>query len=215
LPEARGEEGGAVWRTKLALSLLLVIAPAVATAAVGLEAGIDLAYTTMANVNSLVIEAPEGGSVSPDLHLGIGGHIAAVFDLSGPIPVVFAQLHALSVSSTELDADAAASLIGLACGLGMHFGKIDASVAASFHHGGFDFPAARQMGLSGWGFGLMAGAVDSASVTPRLEASFRLQGQWLPVSEMLDESGHTYRGRGMPYLDFSGVSASISLGWKP
>jgi hypothetical protein len=205
-----------VLRKKLSLAAGIVMAfAALTTASVAFDAGLCLSYTTMANVNSLVVDSPEGGSVSPDLHLGVGGQVTAAFDLAGSMPPLFVQFSALTMSSAEREAEATAGLVGIACGVEMGFGAVTAAVGASLHRGSFDFPAARQLGLSGWGAGLVANAKYSVKLSPRLEASFGLQGQWLPVTEMVDGAGQTYLGRGMPYLDFSGVSASICIGWMP
>ena len=168
----------------------------------------------MANVNSLIDQFELFADLQlPEMHTGVGLTITAPllsFLERGRAGV---GIRGLATRMTSRDVSVRASLIGLCGMVDYRIGDWSLGIDLGAYRGGFSFLAARYVGLFGWGGGAVARVGYDYVLTSHITIDLDIALQWLPVYEMRDSDGQRYRGRGTPFLDFSGISASIGITW--
>jgi len=170
----------------------------------------------MEHVGTLLDEASVAAGVDlAPLNVSYGVRVQGGLDLEGPLPQVYGAAFGTAASAQTRDVAASLGLLGV--GFGAEFSRAPwaAYLGLCVGRASFDLPAVRLMGLTGWAMGVELGGGYAIGLGPHLGASFRIGGQWLPVQEMTDAAGQTYRGRGMPFVDFTGLVASIGIMWSP
>ncbi|MCX6094879.1 MAG: hypothetical protein NTY63_08690 [Candidatus Bipolaricaulota bacterium] len=197
------------------IALCLMMAVGIPVVAFEMEGGLSAFYAPFAYANGLLAAyEEEAGATIPDLGLGIGG------DFRMPIASFSDRLRGgvggrvLGARVSERETDAAASLVGGYAWCEYRLGSWRFQTDLGVYRGTFDFAEARYAGLGGWGLGVAGRAGYRVPLGKRLSLGVAAGLEWLPVWEMTDASGQTYRGRGTPFVDFSGVSVSIELSWS-
>jgi len=199
---------------KRGMLVLAVLIGGVSLSAFGITIELEAGTVAMANVNALIDDFNEADV--PELaHLNVG------VGLGGAIPVYrFANFGILSVGArgtiarqSARDASIVATSLGLLARFDAAFGRWTGSGEFYAGRGQLDFAAERLAGLTGWGLGLGGSISYGFPVMKRLSATAAVGFRWHPISEMSDDSGQKYRGRGTPFVDFSGLSASIGMKW--
>lgn len=201
-------------RTLLIVSVALVWVAACAQAATW-TAGALSSYGSMKYANSLVSEARELPGASAALSVSYGLRLQGSADLEWLPPRVYGAVWGVGATVKEREFSANASLIAVALGAETSFSHWTVYAGLCGGRASFDLPAAGLVDLAGWGAGVEIGAGLVFVVSPHLGVAFRLGGQWLPVPEMSDARGQEYRGRGMPFVDYTGLVASIGISWSP
>jgi len=197
----------------VAAALVLAL-PAGATVAV--DAEFVSSYCVMENPNEILTRlGSDLGIDVPGLNMGFGGRLQLGFDPQGPLAPVYVAISGLAMSAGTRDVSASAGLVGFCLGAKLDVARWQVSGGFGVQRGTFELPAERLVGLEGWGACLEAGARYEFAVAPKLSATLTLRGQWAPIYEMEDRTGQKYRGRGMPYVDFTGMSASMGINWAP
>ena len=191
----------------------ILLALSASARAVGVEGDLLVSAIAMNHVNRLIAQFDESTSSGlGELNLAWGGEIWASFpELLGVVPHL--GVRGLIAATQEDRAFVHSSLIGLCAGGLVSLGSWDLLAHVGAYRAVFSFPSARYKDLTGWGIGLTGKVGYAVRLTSRLSLSIRLTADWLPVTKMADGLGRTYKGRGDPFLDFSGVGASIGLGW--
>jgi hypothetical protein len=185
-------------------------------AAVVLDAEFVSSYCVMENPNEILTRlGSDLGIDVPGLNVGFGGRLQLGFDPQGPLAPVYFGISGLAMSAGTRDVSASAGLLGLCLGAKLDLAHWQFSGGFGVQRGTFELPAERMIGLEGWGACLEAGARYGFPLGPKLSATLTLRGQWAPIYEMEDRTGQRYRGRGMPFVDFTGLSASIGINWAP
>lgn len=197
----------------LAATLVLAL-PAGAT--VVLDAEFVSSYCVMENPNEILTRlGSDLGIDVPGLNMGFGGRLQLGFDPQGPLAPVYVAISGLAMSAGARDVSASASLLGFCFGVKLDVTRWQFSGGFGVQRGTFVVPAERMVGLEGWGACLEAGGRYEFAVAPKLSATLTLRGQWAPIYEMENRAGQKYRGRGMPFVDFTGISASMGINWAP
>jgi hypothetical protein len=197
--------------------IALIIGLAAPSLAIGADVHIGLSghSVAMGHVNELIetFEVDAGVALSP-LRVAAGIEATApVFSL-GRIGTLAAGARYLMARTASRDASAAASLLGLLVRAQFGFGNWTATLDVIGSRGTFSFAEARFVGLSGLGAGLGGSISYRLGLTDRLGITAGVAAQWMAFNEMRDSGGQKYRGRGTPFVDFSGISASIGLTWS-
>lgn len=196
----------------ITLSLALVcVLPVLAT---GVTIGLQGFSVSMEHINDLIEDFGDDGErgLSP-LRTGAGCEISGSVLPIGGIGSLGLGGRVLFARVTSGDTTVATSMLGLFARTALTLGRWIAQIDAGVYRGTYSFPAVRAVDLSGWGAGL-AGTVGYAlPLSERFALAFDLGLRWLPIQEMRDPAGQKYRGRGTPFMDFSGISASIGLTW--
>jgi hypothetical protein len=197
----------------VAAALVLAL-PAGATVVV--DAEFVSSYCVMENPNEILTRlGSDLGIDVPGLNMGFGGRLQLGFDPQGPLAPVYVAISGLSMSAGTRDVSASAGLVGFFFGAKLDVARWQFSGGFGVQRGTFELPAERLLGVAGWGACLEAGARYEFAVAPKLSATLTLRGQWAPIYEMEDGAGQKYRGRGMPFVDFTGMSASMGINWAP
>jgi hypothetical protein len=187
-----------------------------AGAAVVLDAEFASSYCVMENPNEILTRlGSDLGIDVPGLNMGFGGRLQLGFDPQGPLAPVYIAISGFGLSAGTRDVSASAGLIGFIFGAKLDVAHWQFSGGFGAQRGTFELPAERLVGLAGWGACLEAGAGYELPLGPKLSATLTLRGQWAPIHEMADRTGQKYRGRGMPFVDFTGLSASMGINWAP
>lgn len=200
---------------KLVILIVFMISWAVPSSALEVEGGLVGFYARMDHTNDLIdLFEVDGDLVLPEIHTGWG--------VRGDVPLFsFLGTGRIGLGGKGLAARAAtrdisiqASLLGFYGWADYRIGNWRFAVDVGGYRGGFSFPAARYVELVGWGGGI-AGSVSYMAISAwNFSLGSTLSMQWLPINEMHDVAGQRYRERGAPFLDFSGISVSIDLGWS-
>lgn len=173
-------------------------------------------YSLMENTNSLLAELGAQADLEiPPLNVGYGLRLRAGFDLDGPIPAVYGTLWGEKATTGVRDISATVGFLGAGAGGSVKFRDWLVSTGLCVGAASMDIPSLRMADLSGLGFGLELSAAYAFRITSGWSATFCLGGRWLSVQEMTDAVGQKYRGRGMPFVDFTGLVASIGITWAP
>ena len=200
---------------KLVVLIIFMISWAVTSSALEVEGGLVGFYAPMDYTNALIdLFETDSDLVLPEIHAGWG--------LRGDVPL-FSFLgngriglggRGLTARVGTRDISIQASLLGFYGWADYCIGNWRFAVDVGGYRGGFSFPAARYVELVGWGGGI-AGSIGYLAISAwNFSLGATLSMQWLPINEMHNGSGQRYRERGTPFLDFSGVSVSIDLGWS-
>lgn len=185
-------------------------------AAVVLDAEFVSSYCVMENPNEILTRlGSDLGIDVPGLHTGFGGRLQLGFDPRGPLAPVYVAISGLAMSVGVRDVAASAGFLGFCLGAKLDVARWQFWGGFGVQHGAFELPAERMVGLGGWGACLEAGAGYDLPLGPNLSVTLTLRGQWAPVYEMEDRAGQKYRGRGVPFVDFTGMSASMGINWAP
>lgn len=199
------------------LGILIILMVCWASTASALEVGGGLAgfFARMDYLNTLIdLFETDNDLVLPEIHTGWG--------LKMDIPL-FSFIESgwiglggrgLVARATTRDISIQDSLLGLYAWGNYRIGSWRLAVDVGGYRGGFSFPAARYVELVGWGGGITGSISYTAICVWGFSLGSTLSLQWLPIYEMHDGVGQRYRGRGTPFLDFSGVSVSIDLIWS-
>jgi len=150
-----------------------------------------------------------------DLGPALTGRIGAVLNpiTSGIRPEIGLELATTSVRARDTTVNAA--IVGGYAGLAYSIGGGHVSAAIDGYRGSFSFPAARYVDLAGWGVGVHGGVGYGIQLAgERLVLRLSLVAQWMPVWNLSDTEGLEYRGRGQPFLDFSGIGVSLGVEWR-
>ena len=200
---------------KLVILIIFMISWVVTSSALGVEGGLVGFYSPMDHTNTLIdLLETDADLVLPEIHTGWG--------LKGGVPLFSFLANArmglggrgLAARAATRDVSIQASLLGFYGWADYRIGNWRFAVDIGGYRGGFSFPAARYVELVGWGGGI-AGSVSYMIIAAwNFSLGSTLSMQWLPINEMHDGSGQRYRERGTPFLDFSGISVSIDLGWS-
>lgn len=201
-------------RKLVSLAICGLVALALPAVATDLTIGLRGFTVSMGHINGLIEEFEQDAELDLSPLLAGAGIEAdvGIFAMGDRGSIGFGG-RGLLVRETFRDVTITASLVGLFARAEFAFGKWMAHVDAGGHRGTYSFPAARIPGLSGWGAGLGGGVAYRLPLTERFALALDLGLAWLPVPEMSDADGQKYRGRGTPFMDFSGISASIKLTW--
>jgi hypothetical protein len=168
----------------------------------------------MGHVNELI----DGYNADADVELatlraGVGVEVAGDLAIVGSAITLGAGGRGLLARTTKRDVSLTASLVGLFARGAYAAGPWRASADVGAYFGSLSFPSARLVGLRGLGVGLAGRIGYVLPVTSALGFDIHVGLEWLPVQEMTDSAGQKYRGRGTPFMDFSGLSASIGVIW--
>jgi hypothetical protein len=200
---------------RLVVLAVCVVLGGVATSASDVTVALFGFASSMEHVNTLIEEYEVG--VDQDLgemHTGAGAELGmglVSFLRTGRIG--WGGRGVLARLSTR-DASIRSSLIGVYVKAEQSFGRWVAGADVGAYWGAFSFPQARFVGLTGWGPGVTGSVAYRLPLLSHIAFGADVRLQWLPIVEMKDAEGQRYRGRGTPFLDFSGVSASIELTWE-
>lgn len=201
-------------RKLVAIALSGVLVCALPTLAADLAMGLSGFSVSMAHINSLIEEFDVDAELGlAPLRTGAGVEVSGTILPIGEIGSLGVGGRGLLAREVSRDVSINASMIALFAQGTLALGRWRASVDAGVCHGMFSFPAARVVSLSGFGVGLVGRAGYRLPVSERFALAFDLGLQWLSIPEMKDAGGQRYRGRGTPFMDFSGISASIGLTW--
>jgi hypothetical protein len=201
-------------RRLVAIALSGVLVCALPTLAADLAMGLSGFSVSMAHINTLIEEFdPDTELDLSPLRTGAGIEVSGTVLPIGDIGSIGVGGRGLLVREVSRDVSINASMIALFAQGKVALGRWMASVDAGACYGMFSFPTARLVSLSGFGVGLVGRAGYRLPVSERFALTFDLGLQWLSVPEMKDAVGQRYRGRGTPFMDFSGISASIGLTW--
>lgn len=194
---------------------VLLLCSSIMASGIPLNVDVSIGYVGLGHVNGLINDfADEYGADLSEMHVGVGGGLEiGAMRVLGAGEVTFGGRGLVS-QQTGRDASVSASLLGLCLGLGYDTGRLRASVDVGAYRGALTFSEARYVDLVGWGPGVAAQGEVRILSRERLSATAGLSVRWLPIYEMEDSSGQTFRGRGTPFLDFSGISVSIGLQWR-
>jgi len=201
---------------KLCIVTLVVLAGCIPafTAAAGPSAGVSGFTVSMGHVNELIRSFGQDSQVEiEELRVGIGMNAAVDILSLGDMWSFAVGGKGLFARESSRDVTVSSSLIGLFARATFSLGRLQADLDLGAHRGALSFPDARLLGLSGWGAGLALRVGYGLPITDRLGVTASLGLQWLPVMEMRDGAGQKYRGRGTPFVDFSGIAGSIALNW--
>jgi len=169
---------------------------------------------SMEHLNTLIEEFdPDTELGLSPLRTGASAEVSGTLLSLGDIGSIGLGGRGLLVREVSRDVSINASMIVLFAQGEVALGRWVAIIDAGACYGVFSFPAARLASLSGFGIGLVGRAGYRLPVSERFGLTFDLGLQWLSVPEMKDATGQRYRGRGTPFMDFSGISASIGLTW--
>lgn len=200
---------------KLVVLIIFMMSWAVTSSALEMEGGLVGFYAPMDYTNTLIdLFETDTDLVLPEIHIGWG--------LRGDVPLFsFLENGRLGLGGRGLaartgarDVSVQSSLLGLYGWADYRIGNWRFAVDVGGYRGGFSFPAARYVELVGWGGGIVGNISYRAISAWNFSLGSTLSMQWLPINEMQDGSGQRYRGRGTPFLDFSGISVSIDLAWS-
>lgn len=187
-----------------------------AGAAVVLDAEFVSSYCVMENPNEILAQlGSDLGIDVPGLHTGFGGRLQLGFDPQGLLAPVYVAISGLAMSAGTRDVSASAGLVEFCFGVKLDAARWQFSGGFGVQRGTFELPAGRMVGLAGWGACLEAGGRYEFALAPKLSATLTLRGQWAAIHEMEDRTGQKYRGRGMPFVDFTGMSISMGINWAP
>lgn len=194
----------------LILGLLLVSSTVLGASSVALN-GFSVA---MEHVNGLIdAYGQDTGTDVESLRVGIGVEADVEVMSFGASTAVSVGGRSLFVRESSRDITVSASLIGLYARAAVTLKRWAFAADLGGHRGAFSFPSARLVGLAGWGGGIGASVGYGIPVTDRIGLRLALGLRWLPVYEMEDGAGQKYRGRGTPFVDFSGIAVSMALSW--
>lgn len=168
----------------------------------------------MGHINELV----DGFNLDSEVELG-ALRAGAGIELAGDVATIGSAVslgvggRGLLSRVSERDVAATALLFGV-FGRGTYaLGRWFASGDLGAYLGSFSFPSARLTGLRGVGLGLGGRIGYALPFTDRLGLDIQLGLEWMPIQQMTDAAGQKYRGRGTPFMDFSGLSVSIGVIW--
>jgi hypothetical protein len=169
----------------------------------------------MTYANSLLSGAGDLEDGSASLSVGYGLRLQGALDLGGRLPQLYAAFWGTGTSAQEREVGARVSILGVGLGAEVRRDRWLMYAGLCGGRAAFSLPALDLVDLVGWGAGLELGGGFALAVSPKLSFVFRLGGQLLPVQEMKDARGQTYRGRGVPFVDYTGLAASIGVSWSP
>jgi hypothetical protein len=201
-------------RKLIVVALALSVGLGLSTLAVDLTIGLGGFSVSMEHINGLIegFEQDAELGLSP-LRTGAGVEAnAALLPIGGSGALGFGG-RGLFVREASRGVSITASMFGLFAQGGVSLGRWLATADVGAYYGTYSFPASRVVDLGGWGIGLAGRLGYALPVSERLAIVLDLGLRWLPIQEMKDPSGQRFRGRGTPFMDFSGISASIGLAW--
>jgi len=196
------------------LTLLCVIASSVTSFGLTLAGEAEVFLASMEHINSLIdsFDNETGTGLGP-MRAGVGVTLGMPIIAYGDFATLSVGAEGLMARRSSSQTTAIASCIGVLAEVSMAFGPFRASADALICRGSFDFPGERLVGLSASGVGVRGSLGYTLQTAGRLVAELSLGYRHLPFTEMMDGAGHTYRGRGTPFMDFSGITASIGIEW--
>jgi len=202
-------------RAATGLLVMVVLLWAVGAAALPVRIECTLSYAGFGHVNGLIEEFAElNGSELSTLHVALGGGVSVgSITVLGPGSIV-AGLRGGFAARSWREAEVSASVLGVCAGYEYVTGRFAGILDVGIYRGSFDFSEARYVRLAGWGPGIRVAADYKVLSRESLDLYIAASVQWLPVQAMSDPSGQTFRGRGTPFLDFSGISLSMGVEWR-
>lgn len=200
---------------KLGVLIAIVVVLAVSAYAVDLGGGLVGFFASMVYPNSLIDTfATDNVLTIPGLHVGWGMNMnVSLFSFMENIDMGLG-IRYLNARTGARDVSVGASLAGMYAWGGYRIGRWQLAIDAGGYRGSFSFAAARYQNLVGWNGGVTGSVSYFAIATGTFSLGSAVSLQWLPIGEMHDTTGQRYRGRGAPFLDFSGVSVSILFSWN-
>jgi len=197
---------------------ILLIVVACPTAAVSVGGSLLAIASSMSYVNEIIGTYEDSAGVEVgSLHTGLGACIdVGLVDVIGAIDGVLA-IRSGSVSihdeTREENVEIEAGFLGVAVGASTEWGPVEVTADAGIYRGTFEFAAVRYVGLTGWAPGASIGVQYTLALSRQLSAGVGAQLQWVAFYQMKDSSGQTFRARGTPFVDFTGLCVSIGLEW--
>ena len=198
----------------LGVLIAIVIVCATGAYAVDLGGGPVGFFASMSHVNSLIDTLATDNMITlPALHVGWGMNMdVSLFSFMENMNTGLGMRY-LNARTGARDVSIGASLAGLYAWTGYRMGAFHFAVDIGGYRGTFSFTAARYQNLVGWQAGATGSINYVAIATGHFSLGAAVSLQWLPIDEMHNDTGQKYRGRGAPFLDFSGISVSILLSW--
>ena len=191
---------------------LLTLALAVSAAALEVEVGGLALVGPFANTNALLEQfEAEAGEALPELSFAGGCDLRLPLLRLSDRSRAGAGVRILGAGISKRDTNVAAMSIGAYAWGDYRFGPWNARADLGLCRGSFNFAAGRYVGLSGWGFGAAGEVVYWLPIGRFFAVGAAIGVQWLPIPQMADSGGRIYRGRGTPFVDFSGISFSIRV----
>jgi hypothetical protein len=195
--------------------LFLVIFIVYAAAGMEFTGWGEFSSASMSNVNAQIALYGEDHHVPVgEIHStwGIGLGASFPFSVFGVKPGIYGRaLLATGGGAEETPVDASA--LGIAAGGTFEMGAWSARADIGLYHGAFSFARAGYDGLGGLGVGANATVAYRMALPAGFSLSVAGLLRWIVIGEMTDSTGESYGGRGLPFLDFSGIGVSVGVTW--
>jgi len=207
-------KGGLEMHRLIGLMIVFVVGIGLTACGLSLSGDFQAALVSMEHINGVIGDLVEATDVDlQPLSVGFGfGAAVSLLELAR-IGTLSVGLEGLVARQVDRDASVEASSLGAFTRAELARGRFRFAIDLLLARGSLDFASARLAHLAGWSLGARACVGYTLPITKALLVGVRLGYRMSPFHEMVDRSGQTYRGRGTPFMDFSGVSASIGVEW--